>query len=117
MKKFFTLLFCVAAMGFAASANEAPNVNDCINTLLSGNQATTLRGVNLDFNNDGIVSIADVTAIIDYNLMVQEQINRAPAASNEAINKRGTVIEGKLKSINGEIGIKDVPETTDKNIK
>ena len=67
MKNFFTLLFCVAAMGFAASANEAPNVNDCINTLLSGNQATTLRGVNLDFNNDGIVSIADVTAIIDDN--------------------------------------------------
>ena len=113
MKKFFTLLFCVAAMSFAASANEAPNVDEYINALLNGNQTTTLRGANLDFNHDGIVSIADVTAIIDNNLETQEQqVNRAPASKPN----RG-IIEGKLKSVNGEIGIKDVPKTADKDIK
>ena len=78
MKKFFTLLFCAIALSFTASADDL--VSECMNTLLSGN-GTRLMATNvnaqLDANQDGVISIADVTALIDMKLE-QENVNRAP---------------------------------------
>ena len=59
MKKIFTLLFCVVAMGFAANASDFPMVDRCINALLGIDQPATLMASNLDANNDGMLSIAD----------------------------------------------------------
>lgn len=78
MKRFFTLLFCVAAMCVAAHANESTLVNQCINVLLGNEQPTTLMATNLDANHDGAITIDDVTTLIDMAL-AQQNVNRAPA--------------------------------------
>ena len=77
MKKIFTLLFCVVALGFAANANETSNVDKIINVLLGNGQTTAIMGTNLDVNHDGAITIADVTAQIDFELQTQ-QANPAP---------------------------------------
>jgi len=76
MKKIFTLLFCVVAMGFAANASELPLVDKCINVLLGNEQPTAIMATNLDANGDGVINIADVTTLIDMALLGQQQ---APA--------------------------------------
>ena len=43
MKKIFTLLFCVVAMGFAANASDFPMVDRCINALLGITDMETLK--------------------------------------------------------------------------
>ena len=80
MKKIFTLLFCVVAMGFAANASELPLVDKCINVLLGNEQPTALMAANLDANGDGVINIADVTTLIDMALQAQQQ---APAQAQQ----------------------------------
>ena len=82
MKKIFTLLFCVVAMGFAANASELPMVDKCINVLLGIEQPTAIMATNLDANGDGVINIADVTTLIDMALLAQQQ--NAPAQQPQA---------------------------------
>lgn len=111
MKKIFTLLFCVVAMGFAANASDFPEVDRCINALLGIDQPTTLMATNLDANNDGVLSIADATALIDQALAANT-INRAPAQKTDI---DGLVKEA-LETKTGNPNIKDVQQAVDDNI-
>lgn len=112
MKKIFTLLFCAIALSFTASADDL--VSECMNTLLSGN-GTRLMATNvnaqLDANQDGVISIADVTALIDMKLE-QENVNRAP---------RNTDVESLINDIisndQPKANIEDVNEAIEHNLK
>jgi hypothetical protein len=112
MKKIFTLLFCAIALSFTASADDL--VSECMNTLLSGN-GTRLMATNvnaqLDANQDGVISIADVTALIDMKLE-QENVNRAP---------RNTDVESLIYDIisndQPKANIDDVNEVIEHNLK
>lgn len=112
MKKIFTLLFCAIALSFTASADDL--VSECMNTLLSGN-GTRLMATNvnaqLDANQDGVISIADVTALIDMKLE-QENVNRAP---------RNTDVESLINDIisndQPKANIDDVNEVIEHNLK
>lgn len=112
MKKIFTLLFCAIALSFTASADDL--VSECMNTLLSGN-GTRLMATNvnaqLDANQDGVISIADVTALIDMKLE-QENVNRAP---------RNTDVESLIYDIisndQPKANIEDVNEAIEHNLK
>ena len=113
MKKIFTLLFCVVAVSFAASADNYVNrVEQCINALLCNTSPTTLMISNLDANHDGALSIDDVTTMIDEDMQAQ-QTRRAPAKEN--------AIEGMVKNIlNNEPPtptVDDVTDTIDKKLK
>lgn len=112
MKKIFTLLFCVVAMGFAANASDFPLVDRCINALLGIEQPTTVMATNLDANNDGTLSIADVTTLIDQALEAKA-INRAPA-QNIDIN---ALVKDALETQTGEPDIDDVQQAIDHNLK
>lgn len=72
MKKIFTLLFCVVAMGLAANASEFPMVDKCINVLLGNEQPTAMMAANLDANHDGEITIDDLAIIIDKELWTQK---------------------------------------------
>lgn len=112
MKKIFTLLFCAIALSFTASADDL--VSECMNTLLSGN-GTRLMATNvnaqLDANQDGVISIADVAALIDMKLE-QENLNRAP---------RNTDVESLINDIisndQPKANIDDVNEVIEHNLK
>jgi hypothetical protein len=112
MKKIFTLLFCAIALSFTASADDL--VSECMNTLLSGN-GTRLMATNvnaqLDANQDGVISIADVAALIDMKLE-QENVNRAP---------RNTDVESLINDIisndQPKANIDDVNEVIEHNLK
>lgn len=112
MKKIFTLLFCAIALSFTASADDL--VSECMNTLLSGN-GTRLMATNvnaqLDANQDGVISIADVAALIDMKLE-QENVNRAP---------RNTDVESLINDIisndQPKANIDDVKEVIEHNLK
>ena len=112
MKKIFTLLFCAIALSFTASADDL--VSECMNTLLSGN-GTRLMATNvnaqLDANQDGVISIADVAALIDMKLE-QENVNRAP---------RNTDVESLIYDIisndQPKANIDDVNEVIEHNLK
>ena len=69
MKKIFTLLFCVAATAFAASADNDALIDRCINYLL-GNETniTMIQAHNMDVNNDGVVNITDATMLINQSI-------------------------------------------------
>ena len=113
MKKLFTLLFCVVAMGLAAHAAEDTLVDQCINALLSQDQISTVRAAELDANHDGVLSIADVTTLIDLQLEAQLQIERAPARMIDV----NALIKDVLESTTGEPNINDVRNAVDHNIK
>ncbi len=112
MKKIFTLLFCAIALSFTASADDL--VSECMNTLLSGN-GTRLMATNvnaqLDANQDGVISIADVAVLIDMKLE-QENVNRAP---------RNTDVESLINDIisndQPKANIDDVNEVIEHNLK
>jgi hypothetical protein len=112
MKKIFTLLFCVVAIGFASNASELPLVDRCINVLLGNEQTTQLMATELDANHDGIISIADVTTLIDEALQAKE-LKRARARNIdvEAIAKQVIATES------GEPTINDVNQAIHQNLK
>lgn len=113
MKKIFTLLFCMVAISFAASANNyVDRVEQCINVLLGKTTPTTLMTTNLDANHDGMLSIDDVTAIIDEGLQ-EQQINRAPAKENEINGMINDMLDG----VPPTPTIDDVTDTVDKKLK
>ena len=112
MKKIFTLLFCVVALGFAAQAEDNGLIDRCINVLLGGEQPTMLMAANLDANHDGVISISDVTTLIDQQLM-EQQANRAPATEVDV----DALIEEVLKAKAGEPNIHDVNEAIEHNLK
>ena len=78
MKKVFTLLFCVAATAFVASANNDALIDRCINYVL-GNETnvTMIQAQNLDANHDGEINITDVTTLINMKLQ-EENIQKSP---------------------------------------
>ena len=113
MKKIFTLLFCVAAMAFAASAQGDDNVDKCINIVLGNEQpTTTIKAVNYDVNQDGVIDIEDVTLMIRVNS--EAGVQSAPA--QEEIDIDGLVKEV-LQSKTGEPNISDVNKAIDQNLK
>ena len=113
MKKIFTLLFCVVAL--TAAANTDARVEQCINVLLGNPASTQLMaanvGANLDADNDGMITIADVSALIDLNL--QAQVNRAPAQEIDIDALAKEVVE----SPTGKPDISDLNEAIDENLK
>lgn len=113
MKKIFTLLFCMVAFSFAASANNyAERVEQCIHALLNRTATTTLMTTNLDANHDGILNINDVTAIIDEGLQ-EQQINRAPAKENEVEGMLNNMLDG----VPPTPTINEVTDAIDKKLK
>ncbi len=110
MKKIFTLLLCVAGMTFAANAYDQTNVDQCINALLAqDNNTRTLTEPNLDANQDGILSIADVTCMI--NNMLEAKMN----APKQEIDIQG-IINQALKTETGEPNIYNVTDAVEKKI-
>lgn len=112
MKKIFTLLFCVVAISFASNASDLPLVDRCINVLLGNEQPTELMAAELDANHDGIISIADVTTLIDEALQAKE-LKRVHARNIdvEAIAKEVIATESAEPSIN------DVNQAIHQNLK
>lgn len=114
MKKIFTLLFCVVALGFAAHANDEVMIDECINLLLTQDQPTATRAANFDLNNDGIISVVDLTMMIDRN--IEAKANRAPAQQTQN-DKVQTVINEALETTTGQPDIEDVNKVIEKNLK
>lgn len=114
MKKIFTLLFCVVAMGFAANASELPLVDKCINVLLGNEQPTAIMATNLDANGDGVINIADVTTLIDMALLGQQQ---APAQQQASEIDVQAIINDMLDDEPPTPVITDVTDGIDHNIK
>lgn len=113
MKKIFTLLFCVLALGASANADELPLVDKCIDVLLGAEQPTQLMAVNLDANHDGVISIADLTMLIDQNLEGKQVTRRAPKQTTEV----DALIDEVLTTKTGQPSIKDVTDAIDQNLK
>ncbi len=79
MKKIITLLFCVAAMAFAAHAEE-DLVQQCINAALNSNPTKlTSQDARFDLNQDGVVDVSDVTMVIKQKLEKENAVVNAPA--------------------------------------
>lgn len=113
MKKIFTLLFCVAAMAFAASAQGDEVVDKCINIVLGNEQpTTTIKAVNYDVNQDGVIDIEDVTLLIQAN--VEASAQKAPAQGEIDIDR---LVKEVLESETGEPNISDVNRAIDQNLK
>lgn len=110
MKKIFTLLFCVAAVALCSSAATNP-VDQCINVLLGNETPTTLMAVNLDADNDGAITIHDLTVIIDNQL--NAQVNRAPEQTKD-IEK---LVDGIINDVEPVPTINDVNEAIEQQIK
>ena len=111
MKKIFTLLLCVAGMTIAANAYDQTNVDQCINALLAqDNNMRTPTDPNLDANQDGILSIADVTCMI--NEMLEAKMN----APKKEIDIQG-IINQALETKTGEPNINDVVDAVEQKIK
>lgn len=115
MKKIFTLLFCVVAMGFAANASELPLVDKCINVLLGNEQPTAIMAANLDANGDGVINIADVTTLIDMALQAQQQ--KAPAQQQAGEVDVQAIINDMLDGEPPTPTINDVTDGIDHNFK
>ncbi len=108
MKKIFTLLLCAAGMTFAANAYDQTSVDQCIDALLAqDNNTRTLTEPSLDANQDGILSIADVTCMI--NEMIKAKVN----APKQEIDIQG-IINQALKTETGEPNIYDVTDAVEK---
>ena len=114
MKKIFTLLFCVIALGFTVNADEMPMVDKCIDVLLGAEQPTQLMAVNLDANHDGVISIADLTTLID-QAMVGRQTNHANAPK-QAVDVEA-LIDEVLTTQTGEPSIKEVTNAIEQSQK
>ena len=113
MKKIFTLLFCVAAMAFAAQADD--NLLDqCINYLVNnGSTQTTIKLSELDANHDGVINISDVTFLINKKLN-EGQVNNAPAVEQ---NDANVIIDNLLNDNDGTVTINDATEAINKELK
>lgn len=111
MKKFFTLLFCVVALGLSANASDFPIVDKCINVLLGTENPKTIMATDLDANHDGVISISDVTTLIDQQLSSQGS-QRAPMQDIDV----DALIDEVLKSKTGDPNIHDVNKAIEHNL-
>ena len=111
MKKIFTLLFCVAGMTFAANAaTDLTTVQQCINALLVQDQnAKSTTAPVMDPNQDGVLSIADVTYLIQ-KLLDEEQKTQA---KNKDIKK----LINKVIVSDGDPNINDVTDAINEKLK
>jgi hypothetical protein len=112
MKKIFTLLFCVASVAFAASA-EGGKVQQCIDVILGKTTPTKLMATNLDANNDGVIDVGDVTMLIKQDLEKKAVKVKAPAQRIDVER----LIKESLESPNHEPNISDVNQAIDHNLK
>jgi hypothetical protein len=112
MKKIFTLLFFVAAMAFAANADDGI-VKYCIDVVL-GNEVPSAKytAANLDVNNDGKINVADVTMLI--KMQQGEGVQAKALARKIDVDK---LIKESLETETGEPNISDVNQAIDHNIK
>jgi hypothetical protein len=112
MKKVFTLLFCIVALSATASTNEL--IDQCVNALLNAQSPARIMAANpsLDANSDGLISIADVTTLIDLSLE-ESQVNRAPAQKTDidALARKITM------SPTHEPNISDLNDAIESNLK
>ena len=111
MKKIFTLLFCLVAL--TAAANTQENIDQCINALLNQPSTNMLMAANLDADGDGVLSIADVTTLIDQMLAVQAEANRAPAKQIDI----DALADEIVRTTTGEPNVNDLNEAIDTNLK
>ena len=113
MKKIFTLLFCVVAL--SAAANNEAQIQQCINALLTQTPSTQMMApnANLDADGDGVLTIADVTTLIDQMLLAQKEANRAPAQKIDV----DALARQAVRSTTGEPNVNDVNEAIDENLK
>ena len=80
MKKIITSLFCILAVSLFAQADDNAMINQCINQVLGGDNATmTIAAPNFDVNQDGAVNITDITIMINQDLQNRKQKTNAPA--------------------------------------
>lgn len=111
MKKFFTLLLCVAGMAIAANAEEVNPVRQCIDALLSqDNNTKAVVAPTMDPNHDGVLNIHDVTFLIDQQLR-NEAVQNAPA---QEIDINGLIHEVLVND--GNPNIDDVTNAIDKKL-
>ena len=104
MKKIFTLLFCVCAVAIAAHADTS-RVEQCINIVLGNEQpSTTIAAANFDVNNDGVIDINDVTALISIDLAARP----APVKPKQQID-----VKGKIKDL--IVDVQPTPNPADVN--
>lgn len=110
MKKIFTLLICVAALAFAANA-ENSRAQQCIDYLLNGSNAPkAVMVANFDVNNDGIVDISDATMLI--NMELEAKAN-APAKKKVDVDAIiNDILDGEPPTPN----LGDVNEAINKNL-
>ena len=116
MKKIFTLLFCVAAMTFAANANT--NYERCIEFLLQQDTPARFTAANLvefDVNLDGVINIDDVTAMIA-QMLDEKEAARANAPRNNS-PKVQEVINDMLNDTPPVPTMKDLTDTINEQIK
>ena len=109
MKKIFTLLLCVVALTAAAEIDQ--RTEQCINALLGNTAPTKVVLADLDADQDGVLTIADVTTLIDLSL--EQQVNRAPS---QEIDINGLAKEI-LESPNHDPDITDMSKAVDENLK
>ena len=111
MKKIFTLLFCLVAL--SAAANNEAQIQQCINALLTQTPNTQMMApnANLDADGDGVLTIADVTTLIDQMLL--GDVNRAPAKKIDV----DALAKQAVRSTTGEPNVNDVNEAIDENLK
>lgn len=114
MKKIFTLLFCVAAMTFAANANT--NYERCIEFLLQQDTPARCTAANLaefDANLDGDININDVTTMIG-QILEQRHATAAPRTEMPTVEE---VINDMLDETPPDPTVKDLTDTVNKQIK
>ena len=109
MKNIFTLLFCVVALTAAADNNS--RIEQCVNALLNRPASNMIMATNFDVDGDGVLTIADVTTLIDQSL--EAQVNRAPSqkVDIDALAKEITLAPNHQPNIN------DLNEAIDENLK
>ena len=111
MKKIFTLLFCVVALALSASANN--RVDQCIDVLLGKVVPTQAMAADLDANHDGVITIQDVSVIID-EALEEIRLNKAQAQKPANVN---AIINDILDNEPPTPDISEVSEAIDQNLK
>ena len=110
MKKIFTLLFCVVALALSASAND--RVDQCIDVLLGKVAPTKAMATDLDANHDGVITIQDVSVIID-EALEEMRINKVPAQKPASVD---AIINDILDNEPPTPNISEVSEAIDRSL-
>ena len=99
-------------VALSAAADTDAQIQQCINALLDNSASTTkLMAANLDADGDGVLSIADVTTLIDQKVM--GDVNRAPAKKIDI----DALADEIVRTNSSEPNVKDLNEAIDQNLK